>query len=339
MAFRGPRHALLRRARRLRPRAAPARADVAAPLRVPAARLRRLLRPSAELCKAHLPEIPDQHIAQMVAGIDVLLFRPDAELRRLARLARSRRGSTRAFSRAARRRRSSPSCTGARPAATGSRSSRPSRTRGSTWARATASTTTTAAGSTIPCDPLLGDSRARRRARRGSCTPSARPRRSAQSATASREEYGALLRRAGARHLRRAARALAHRLPLRRGAQVLLRLLVPDALLEQDPRVRRAARDARLPRTTREDVFQLDPPRGRRGARRALLTWAHGGRRAGPHHWPPIVERRRAAARAAEAVDAAAGAGDDADRGDQRPDDDDALGGHAGASAGAGRAR
>jgi pyruvate,water dikinase len=41
----------------------------------------------ADFCKSHLPDIPDQHIAQMVAGIDVLLFRPDAELRRLARLA------------------------------------------------------------------------------------------------------------------------------------------------------------------------------------------------------------------------------------------------------------
>ncbi len=41
----------------------------------------------AELCKANLPDIPDQHIAQMVAGLDVLLFRPDAELRRLAHLA------------------------------------------------------------------------------------------------------------------------------------------------------------------------------------------------------------------------------------------------------------
>jgi phosphohistidine swiveling domain-containing protein len=41
----------------------------------------------AELCKAQLPDIPDQHIAQMVAGIDVLLFKPDAELRRLAQLA------------------------------------------------------------------------------------------------------------------------------------------------------------------------------------------------------------------------------------------------------------
>ena len=41
----------------------------------------------ADFCKNALPDIPDQHIAQMVAGIDVLLFRPDAELRRLARLA------------------------------------------------------------------------------------------------------------------------------------------------------------------------------------------------------------------------------------------------------------
>jgi pyruvate,water dikinase len=41
----------------------------------------------AQLCKDNLPDIPDQHIAQMVAGIDVLLFKPDAELRRMARLA------------------------------------------------------------------------------------------------------------------------------------------------------------------------------------------------------------------------------------------------------------
>src|SRR4051794_3312347 len=41
----------------------------------------------SDFCKQALPDIPDQHIAQMVAGIDVLLFRPDAELRRLARRA------------------------------------------------------------------------------------------------------------------------------------------------------------------------------------------------------------------------------------------------------------
>ena len=41
----------------------------------------------SEFCKAQLPDIPEQHIAQMVAGIDVLLFRPGAELSRLAKLA------------------------------------------------------------------------------------------------------------------------------------------------------------------------------------------------------------------------------------------------------------
>jgi phosphohistidine swiveling domain-containing protein len=41
----------------------------------------------ADFCKGAMPDIPDQHIAQMVAGIDVALFRPDAELRRLAQLA------------------------------------------------------------------------------------------------------------------------------------------------------------------------------------------------------------------------------------------------------------
>jgi pyruvate,water dikinase len=41
----------------------------------------------SELCRGALPDIPEQHIAQMVAGIDVILFRPDAELRKLAQLA------------------------------------------------------------------------------------------------------------------------------------------------------------------------------------------------------------------------------------------------------------
>jgi pyruvate, water dikinase len=41
----------------------------------------------AEFVREQLPDIPDQHISQMVAGIDVVLFRADAELRRLARLA------------------------------------------------------------------------------------------------------------------------------------------------------------------------------------------------------------------------------------------------------------
>ncbi|MDV8022720.1 PEP-utilizing enzyme [Rhodococcus sp. IEGM 1330] len=39
------------------------------------------------LCKEHFPEIDDQTISRMVSGIDVLLFRPDEELRSLARKA------------------------------------------------------------------------------------------------------------------------------------------------------------------------------------------------------------------------------------------------------------
>jgi pyruvate,water dikinase len=41
----------------------------------------------AEFVRTALPDIPDQHISQMVAGIDVVLFRADTELRRLAHLA------------------------------------------------------------------------------------------------------------------------------------------------------------------------------------------------------------------------------------------------------------
>ena len=39
------------------------------------------------LCKEHFPDIQDQTISRMVSGIDVILFRPDDELRRLAKLA------------------------------------------------------------------------------------------------------------------------------------------------------------------------------------------------------------------------------------------------------------
>jgi pyruvate, water dikinase len=40
-----------------------------------------------EFCKQAFPEIPDQMVARMVAGIDVIMYRPDDELRKLARLA------------------------------------------------------------------------------------------------------------------------------------------------------------------------------------------------------------------------------------------------------------
>jgi pyruvate,water dikinase len=40
-----------------------------------------------QFCKKAFPEIPDQTVARMVAGIDVLMFRPDDELKKLAQLA------------------------------------------------------------------------------------------------------------------------------------------------------------------------------------------------------------------------------------------------------------
>ena len=40
-----------------------------------------------EYCRGHFPAITDDLVARMVAGIDVILYRPDAELRRLAALA------------------------------------------------------------------------------------------------------------------------------------------------------------------------------------------------------------------------------------------------------------
>jgi pyruvate,water dikinase len=40
-----------------------------------------------EFCKKAFPEITDQTVARMVAGIDVFMFRPDEELKKLARLA------------------------------------------------------------------------------------------------------------------------------------------------------------------------------------------------------------------------------------------------------------
>ncbi|HEY0962892.1 MAG TPA: PEP-utilizing enzyme [Pseudomonadales bacterium] len=40
-----------------------------------------------QFCKQAFPEITDQSVARMVAGIDVLMFRPDDELKKLAKLA------------------------------------------------------------------------------------------------------------------------------------------------------------------------------------------------------------------------------------------------------------
>ena len=258
----------------------------------------------AELCKANLPDIPDQHIAQMVAGLDVLLFKPDAELRRLARLAIDT-GVDAAFVEGR-----SPQEIDAELAETDA---------GRAWLAelesvkdpwfhmATGDGLYHTYGSwfddpTIPYASLIGYVAALKAGEDierpiGSHRPRARsPRNRVRRAPRRRCPEG----------IRRAAGALADGLSVRRGAQVHLRLLVPDELVEQDPGVRRPARRARLPRRPRWDLPAL-APRGSLCARRAAADL--GDRRTAP--WPDVLAADRCeaarAARAARRLDAAAG--------------------------------
>ncbi len=178
-----PQHRVHRRARRLPAHAAPRRHDVAAALRVPAAGLRRLLdlrrllqgAPARHSRPAHRPDGGRDRRAPVQAGRGAAP--PGAAGDRDRRGRRLRRGphARRDRCRAGEER---------RRASAGSSSSRRSRTPGSTWPRATASTTTTAAGSTTRASPTprwSGTSPPCARASRST----ARPRRSSASASGS----------------------------------------------------------------------------------------------------------------------------------------------------------
>ena len=188
----------------------------------------------AEFCREALPDIPDQHISQMVAGVDVDLFRPDEELRRLARLAIETDVAS-AFQEGR-----SPEQIEAELAESDA---------GKSWLAeleaikdpwfnmGTGDGLYHYYGSwnddpSIPFASLTGHIAAL--ATGGGDRP---PDREAgrRSASGSRAEYAGLLDETARADVRRAARPLAPGLPLRRGAQVLLRLLVSVALLQQDP--------------------------------------------------------------------------------------------------------
>ena len=145
--LRRPGDELLRRPRRVPDRAPARRPDVAEPLRVPAARLRRL----HDVLRA---------LQGQPAGHPRPAHRADGRRPRRAPLQARRRAAPAGAARDRHRRRRGvrrgPHTAGDRrgagaratPAARGSPSSSRSRTRGSTWRPATASTTPTAAGST-----------------------------------------------------------------------------------------------------------------------------------------------------------------------------------------------
>ena len=184
----------------------------------------------------------------MVAGIEAEIFRPDDELRRLARCAVELGVDAQLPARDVTPRRSSTTLRAgaATPGRRGSRSWRPRAIPGSTSTSATASITITAPGTTT-C-------RCRSRAcptTSSGCKAGESLERPIEQLQAERqqliEDYRELLEhRRGARRLRSDDHAGAPRVPVRRGAQVLLRALVHEPVLQQDPRIRRAAGGARL---------------------------------------------------------------------------------------------
>ena len=198
-------------------------------------------------CKKAFPEITDQTVARMVAGIDAEIFRPDEELRRLARRAvelgvdaEFQEGRTPAGdhggARHARRRRASV----ARGAGDLARSLVQHQRR----------------RRLLPLPPLL--ERRPDACRSRACPATSSSVKAGESLERPIEELQAQRRQliedyrellgsdAGARRLRSDDHARASRVPVRRGAQVLLRALVHESVLQQDPRVRRAARGARV---------------------------------------------------------------------------------------------
>ena len=269
-----PEHVVLRGARRVRPDAPLPRPDVAAPLRVPAARLRRV----HDLLRA---------LQEPAAGHPRPARRADDRRDRRAALQAERRAAQagEAGDRHGRRR-------GLRRGAHAGRDRRRARRErgGSRLARGARGDQ----GSLVQHGdrrrplPLLPQlvrrpehrvrvgrrPRAGAPGRRGGRAPDRGARTRARPA---RGGVRRAARRGDAEGVPGAARALAHRLPLRRGAQVLLRLLVPDAVVEQGARVRRAPREARLPRG-RGGRLPARSARGRAGARRARPDLGHGRR-------------------------------------------------------------
>ena len=308
--------------RRLRPRAAARRSDVAAPLRVPAARLRRL-RDVRGLLQEPAPRHPrPAHRADgrrhRRAAVPPRRRAAPARAAR-ARHRRRRRVRGRPFAGRGRRRARSR----AKPAAPGWRSSSGSRTRGSTWPPATASTTTTAAGSTTRGSRTRRSAGISTRCARAA-SPSVRPRRSRASASGSPTSTARCSTRTRAQPFTELLALSRTVFPYVEEHKFYCdywfltrwwnKIREFGALLAEH----RFLEDG-------EDLFHLTRHEVASALDELTLTWATGGVALGPEHWPPIVARRKQLLRAARPVDAAAGARRDAG-GDHRPDDDHALG-------------
>ncbi len=218
-----------------------------------------------QFCKQAFPEISDQTAARMVAGIDVIMYRPDDELRKLARIA-VETGVDDLFTEGC-----SPSKVLTALAGRGEA--------GQTWlaafepAREPWFNVSTGDGFyhhhrswaddlTVPFTALpryvaqVRERQARRPPHRGA----------AGRAGTDRDRVPRAARQRGrAGRVRPDAGPVPAGLPVRGGSQVLLRALVHQPVLRQDPRVRRAAGPVRGPGRGRGCV-PAAPHRDRPGA-------------------------------------------------------------------------
>ena len=232
---------------------------------------------------------------RMVAGMDAEMFRPDDELKRLAAPAPSSSASTTMFVEGADRPRCSPrSPSAATPATAGWPRSRPAK---DPWFNVSV-------GDgfyhyhrrwnddlTLPFAALPGYIE-----QIAAGEDLDRPDRAAGRAERERivADYRDLLGTDDETgRLRPDDRPRRTGLPLRRGPQVLLRALVHHPVLQQDPRVRRAAgRAAASSPTARTSSTSRTRARGR--ARRPdARPGRSGAPPRGPGHWPPIVAERK----------------------------------------------
>ena len=279
-----------------------------------------------QFCKQAFPEISDQAVARMVAGIDVIMYRPDDELRQLARLA-VEAGVADLFTEGC-----SPAAV---LAALAERGEGGQRWLGRVRAGPRPLVQRVHRRRLLPPPPQLGrrpDGPVRRAAPVRGPGPRRHARRPAHRGAAGRTGPHRVVvprpagHRRGAGRVRPDARAVPAGLPVRGGPQVLLRALVHQPVLRQDPRVRRAAGPVRGAGRGRGRV-PAAPHRGRPGAVRRDAGLGRGRPAAGRGPLPAHRGRAQADARGAARLVAAARPGPGA-RGAQRPGRAHALGRH-----------
>ena len=258
-----------------------------------------------ELCKQSFPDIPDQAIAKMVAGIDVVLFRPDDELKRLAAL--------RARARRRRRRQGAPTTRTSLVAALDAREG------GAAWLADWEAVKTPwfnySNGNGFyhhhrswiddPAIPLAALALLHRAppGRRGHRPPARGGQRRARP---HHRRVPRAARRRGAR--RRSTRTSASRAWCSRTSRATTSTSSTGTTRSSGTRSASSARCSRATAssTDAEDIFYLQRHEVSDALVDLRLAWAAGSAAAGPGYWPPIVARRKAIMEAMRALHAAA---------------------------------